>query len=101
MLAIALLSTFLMAQQKPKVQIQEIRATGCVRRAVESQCLLLETLDGATTYTFLAAPKPELNAVITILGKSHPGRSACKQGIPIDVTDWEPTGEKCVQPLKK
>jgi hypothetical protein len=102
MLVLALLSTFLMAQQKPKAQIQEIRATGCVRRAVESQCLLLETLDGSTTYTYLAAaPKPELNAVITILGKSHPGRSACKQGIPIDVTDWEPTGEMCAQPSPK
>ena len=52
MLVLALLSTFLMAQQKPKAQIQEIRATGCVRRAVESQCLLLETLDGSTTYTY-------------------------------------------------
>jgi hypothetical protein len=102
MLVLALLSTFLMAQQKPKVQIQEIRATGCVRRAVESQCLVLETLDGSTTYTYVAAaPKPELNAVITLLGKSHPGRSACKQGIPIDVTDWEPTGEKCALPPKK
>jgi hypothetical protein len=39
--------------------------------------------------------------VITILGKSHPGRSACKQGIPIDVTDWEPTGEMCAQPGPK
>jgi hypothetical protein len=101
MLAIVLLSTFLMAQQKPKLQIQEIRATGCVRRAVETQCLLLETLDGSGTYTFIAAPKPELNAVITIVGRSHSGRSACKQGIPIDVTDWEPTGEMCVQPNPK
>jgi hypothetical protein len=101
MLAIALVSTFLMAQQKPKVQVQEIRATGCVRRAVESQCLLLETLDGSATYTFIAAPKPELNSVITIQGKSHSGRSACKQGIPIDVTDWEATGEMCVQPQPK
>src|ERR1700691_4413300 len=102
MLVLALLSTFLMAQQKPKVQIQEIRATGCVRRAVESQCLVLETLDGSTTYTYVAAaPKPELNAVITLLGQSHTGRSACKQGIPIDVTDWEPTGEKCALPPKK
>jgi hypothetical protein len=90
------------AQQKPKIEIREIRATGCVRRAPDSQCLLLETLDGGTTYSFMAAPKPELDSVITIQGKSHQGRSACKQGIPMDVADWEPTGEKCVsQPKPK
>ena len=82
MLVLALLSMLLMAQQKPKFEIREIKATGCVRRAAESQCLLLETL-------------------ITIQGKSHQGRSACKQGIPIDITDWEPTGDRCVEPPKK
>jgi hypothetical protein len=97
MLALAFLCMVLMAQapQKPKVEIREMRATGCVRRAPESQCLLLQTLDGGATYSFIATPKPELDSVITIEGKSHPGRSACKQGTPIDIVDWEPTGEKC------
>ncbi len=101
MVALALVSMFLMAQQKPKAEIQEIKATGCVRQAPQSHCLLLETLDGGSTYTFLAAPKPELGTVITIQGKPHQGRSACKQGIAIDITDWEPTGEQCVSPPKK
>ncbi len=101
MLAITVLSMILMAQQKPKFEISEVRATGCVRRAPESQCLLLETLDGSTTYSFIAAPKPDLDTVITITGKSHRGRSACKQGIPIDIVDWEPTDQMCVAPLKK
>jgi hypothetical protein len=57
--------------------------------------LLLETLDGSTIYSFIAAPKPELDTVITIQGKSHQGRSACKQGIAIDIVDWEPSGEMC------
>jgi hypothetical protein len=91
----------LRAQQKPKAEIQEIRATGCVRRAAESQCLMLETLDGSATYSFIAAPRPALNSVITIQGKSHQGRSACRQGIPIDVADWQPTGEMCVEPKSK
>jgi hypothetical protein len=98
MLVLALFSMLLMAQQKPKTEMREIRATGCVREAAQSHCLLLETLDGATTYTFLAVPKPDLGIVITIQGKAHAGRSACKEGIPIDITDWEPTGEMCVQP---
>jgi hypothetical protein len=101
MLALALLSMFLMAQQKPKAEIQEIKATGCVRQAAKGHCLLLETLDGGSTYTFLAAPKPDLGTVITIQGKPHQGPSACKQGIAIDVTDWEPAGEMCVQPKPK
>lgn len=91
------LGATLMAQQKPKAQIQEIRATGCVRQAAQTHCLLLQTLDGGTTYTFMASPQPDLNSVITIQGKPHPGRSACKQGIAIDVSDWEPTGEMCAQ----
>jgi hypothetical protein len=101
MLILALVSMFLMAQQKPKIEITEVRATGCVRRAVASQCILLETLDGGTIYSFIAAPKPEINAVITIQGKSHSGRNVCKQGIPIDITDWEPTGEQCASPAPK
>lgn len=96
-LSAALLAAQSPVQQKPKAEIQEVRATGCVRQAADTHCLLLETLDGQTTYTFLAAPKPELGTVITIQGKQHEGRSACKEGIPIDITDWEPTGEMCVQ----
>lgn len=104
MYALILLSlSVLLAQQKPKVEITEVRATGCVHRVADSQCLLLQTLDGSTTYSFIASPKPDLDTVITIQGKSHQGRNACKQGIPIDVVDWEPTGQMCVasQPKPK
>jgi len=103
--ALALLGVTLMAQpqpqKKPKAEITEVRATGCVRQAANSQCLLLQTLDGSTVYTFVAAPKPDLDTVITIDGKAHQGRSACKQGIAIDVVDWEPTDQMCVAPPKK
>jgi hypothetical protein len=94
---VLILLSALMAQQqqKPKFEITEVRATGCVRRVADSQCLLLQTLDGSTTYSFIAAPKPDLDTVITIQGKAHQGRSACKQGIPIDIVDWEPTDQKC------
>jgi hypothetical protein len=103
--ALALLGVALVAQpqpqKKPKAEITEVRATGCVRQADNSQCLLLQTLDGSTVYSFMAAPKPELDTVITIQGKSHQGRGACKQGIAIDVVDWEPTDQICVAPEKK
>jgi hypothetical protein len=100
MLVLAVLS-MLMMQQKPKAEITEMRATGCVRRAAASQCLLLETLDGSTVYSFIAAPKPDLDTVITIQGRSHSGRNACKQGIPIDIVDWEPAGQVCAPPPQK
>jgi hypothetical protein len=100
-LAFALLGMTLLAQQKPKPEITEIRATGCVRRVAGSPCLLLETLDGGTVYSFIAAPKPDLDTVITIQGKSHQGRTACKQGISIDIVDWEPTEEKCATQTQK
>jgi hypothetical protein len=101
MLALTLLSMLLMAQQKSKFEITEVRATGCVHRATVSQCLLLETLDGGTIYSFIVAPKPQLNTVITIQGKSHQGANACKQGIPVDIVDWEPTDQMCVAPQPK
>src|SRR5438309_3439476 len=94
-----LLSTALFAQsptQNKKPEIREIRATGCVRKAPNG-CLILKTLDGKTTYTFMTAPKPDSETVITIQGKSHEGPTSCKQGIVIDVTDWQPTGEKCIE----
>ncbi len=84
-------------QPDHKAQVREIKATGCVRPAAQSRCLLLETLDGKTTYTFIAAPRPTPGTVITIQGTPHRGSTACKEGIPIDLTDWEPTGEKCAE----
>ena len=96
---LGLLAIAALAQQKPRAEIQEMRATGCVRQVANSDCLLLETLDGSTVYSFIVAPKPNIDSVITVQGKSHPGRSVCKRGIPIDVVDWEPTGEACAAPL--
>lgn len=98
--AVALSGMLLLAQtkpqQKPKPEITEVRATGCVRRAAAGDCLLLQTLDGSTTYSFVATPKPDLDSVITINGKSHSGRNPCKEGIAIDIVDWEPTDQMCV-----
>ena len=82
--------------QNRKPEIREIRATGCVRKTPNG-CLVLKTLDGKTTYTFMTAPKPDSATVITIQGKSHEGPTPCKQGIVIDVADWQPTGEKCIE----
>jgi hypothetical protein len=99
--ALLLLAMTALAQQKQKFEITEVRATGCVRRAPQSDCLLLETLDGKTIYSFTAAPKPDLDTVITIQGKAHQGRNACKQGIMIDLVDWEPTDQMCAAPAPK
>ena len=98
-LAGTLACTFAQSAKNPpprKPQIEELRATGCVRIARDG-CVLLKTLDGKTTYTFQIAPKPDEGTVITIQGAAHRGRSECRQGVVIDVTDWEPTGEMCAE----
>jgi len=95
----ALATTLAQAPKSPpnrKPQIEEVRATGCVRIAPNG-CVLLKTLDGKTTYTFEIAPKPDAGLVITIQGTAHQGASQCKQGLVIDVTDWEETGERCAE----
>jgi len=96
-IAILLLCAVLPAfGQNKKNEVVEIKATGCVRRGVEG-CILLKTLDGKTTYNLIASPHPEPGTVVTIIGKPHKGPTACMQGIPVDVTDWEETGETCKQ----
>jgi hypothetical protein len=79
-----------------KSEIREVKATGCTIQAAEAGCLLLKTLDGKNTYNIFAEdPKPDEGIVIIIEGKPHQGATACKQGIALDVTRWESTGEKC------
>jgi hypothetical protein len=78
-----------------KPQVREVRATGCVR-ILRDGCILLKTLDGKTTYTFRAAPQPDTGEIVTVQGTAHQGNSQCKQGVAIDVTDWEPTGDSCI-----
>ena len=65
------------------------------------QDITVKTLDGSTVYSFTLAPKPDLDTVITINGKAHQGRSACKGGIAIDIVDWEPTDQMCAVTPKK
>ncbi len=93
--ALAALFAAPLAPQTRKKDVREVKAIGCVRKAVEGGCLLLTTLDGKTTYNIFAKPQPEPGIVITIEGKPHAGPTACMQGLPIDVTSWEETGEKC------
>jgi hypothetical protein len=85
---------------KRKPEIQEVKATGCTVQAAETGCLLLKTLDGKTTYNIFTedpTPTPATGIVIIIDGKPHQGTTTCKQGIALDVTQWESTGEKCLR----
>ena len=81
--------------QEKKKEIREIKAIGCVRRGVEGGCLLLKTLDGKTTYNIFANPRPDVGIVIEIDGTDFQGMTTCMEGIPVKVTKWEATGEKC------
>jgi hypothetical protein len=94
MLILMFLVSILPAQNRKK-EVLEVKATGCVRPGVEGGCLLLRTLDGKTTYNIFATPRPEIGIVINIEGTPFRGVTACMEGIPITVTKWEATGEKC------
>jgi hypothetical protein len=94
LLVLAVLASILLAQDRKK-EVTEVKATGCVRQGVEGGCLQLKTLDGKTTYNIFAAPKPEPGTVINIEGKQFRGVTSCMEGIPVTVTKWEATGEKC------
>jgi hypothetical protein len=78
-----------------KRELREVKATGCVRQGVEGGCLVLKTLDGKTTYNIFANPKPEPGIVINVEGTQFRGVTTCMEGLPITVTKWEATGEKC------
>jgi hypothetical protein len=97
----AVLSAFAQSKKpvpKPKAEVQEVKASGCTIQAADADCLLLKTLDGKTTYNiFTNEPKPDTGIVITIEGKPHRASTACKQGIALDVTKWESTGERCLR----
>ena len=93
-LILAVLASILTAQDRKK-EVHEVKATGCVRQGVEGGCLLLRTLDGKTTYNIFATPRPEPGTVINIEGTDFRGVTSCMEGIPITVTKWEATGEKC------
>jgi hypothetical protein len=95
-LVLMVLVSILPAQDRKK-EVREVKAIGCVRRGVEGGCLLLRTLDGKTTYNIFAAPRPEPGIVITIEGTEFRGVTACMEGIPITVTKWDATGEKCTE----
>ena len=95
LLLLAVLASILPAQDKK--QVREVKAIGCVRPGVEAGCLMLKTLDGKTTYNIFANPRPEPGIVINIEGAEFRGVTACMEGIPIKVTKWEATGEKCEQ----
>jgi hypothetical protein len=93
-LVLMVLVSMLHAQDRKK-EVREVKAIGCVRQGVEGGCLLLKTLDGKTTYNIFARPRPEPGIVITIEGTEFRGVTACMEGLPITVTKWEATGEKC------
>jgi hypothetical protein len=95
-LVLMVLVSILPAQDRKK-EVREVKAIGCVRQGVEGGCLLLRTLDGKTTYNIFATPRPEPGIVITIEGTEFRGVTACMEGIPVTVTKWEPTGEKCTE----
>ncbi|HEY6329231.1 MAG TPA: hypothetical protein VI756_07830 [Blastocatellia bacterium] len=87
--------------QKPgdhKTELTDVKATGCTYRSGPAGCLLMKTLDGKTIYNIVTVdPVPQNGIVVIIEAKPHHGRVTCKEGISVDVTRWESTGETCAR----
>jgi len=81
-----------------KGELTDVKATGCTVRVAATGCLFLKTLDGKTTYNIVSVdPVPNSGIVIIMEAKPHQGPATCKQGISVDVIQWESTGETCAR----
>ena len=95
--ALVALAAIVTAQTRHKSELREVKATGCTYRGYRSGCLVMKTLDGKTVYSIQTSePAPRTGIVIIIEGKPHQGVDGCKEGLPLDITNWESTDEKCV-----
>ena len=86
---------FVMAADKAATS-DTIEAAGCVRKGVESGCLVLHgTKDNKDYNLFFTGKKPEVNSAISFEGKVHNGPTTCQQGTAVDVTKWTQIRMSC------
>ena len=90
-----LLSALGFAQQTAKPVV--IQGSGCVSRAVESNCLVLKDSKAAEMYNLLFAENPPPpGTAIRFKGTEHQGMTTCMQGKAVNVSSWKRLkNEKC------
>jgi hypothetical protein len=67
-----------------------IRGSGCVTKAVESNCLVLNDSKSGETYNLLFADHaPAPGSAIRFQATAHQGMTTCMQGKAVNVVKWK------------
>ncbi len=72
---------------------EEVTASGCVRRGVETGCLVLSA-NGKGYDVTAAQPTPEVGTYGTVTGTVYGGVGICMQGIILKPSTWKPDSKK-------
>ena len=90
--AVALLTLAAMATAAaaaPPGKTNEVHAQGCVQAAAEGRCIVLKDVESGKIYNLIIkGAGPDLGTGIAITGTPYTGASVCKQGDPVQVTNW-------------
>ena len=83
------------ASQSQPIAPPPIRASGCVTKAVESDCLVLTDSKTGQVYNLIfahSAPVPGI--AIKFKATEHQGMTTCMKGKAVNVTEWNPLKNK-------
>jgi hypothetical protein len=99
---VLLLGTAAAARTQPSAQAKTIQGSGCIEKAVESNChVLTDSKTGELYNLHFSAKVPRNGTAIWFKGSEHQGMTTCMQGKPVNVKKWsKEKGIKCPPPAE-
>jgi hypothetical protein len=77
------------AAAAPPEKTNEVHAQGCVQAAAEGRCIVLKDVESGKIYNlFIKGAGPDVGTGIAFTGTPYNGESVCRQGEPVQVTNW-------------
>ena len=77
------------AAAPPPEKTNQVHAQGCVQAAAEGRCIVLKDVESGKIYNLLIkGAGPDIGSGIEFTGTPYAGASVCKQGDPVQVTNW-------------
>jgi hypothetical protein len=74
----------------PPPDAKQVHAQGCVAAGVEASCLVVkDTATGKFYSLLIKGAKPPIGAGIEFTGAPSSSATACQQGVPVDVSNWQ------------
>jgi hypothetical protein len=78
------------ATAAPPPDANQVHAQGCVAAGVEASCLVVkDTATGKLYNLLIKGSKPPIGAGIEFTGHPFTGTTTCRQGTPVDVSNWQ------------